>query len=276
LAVHYVAGLTDQELSGKVSRLRVAIGEQLRASPRVITLGVRPQMADYTRNERELLRAADVVFYPTARFVDLFATLGKETFPSVNCYRLRGDRLKQTALMHLLNVPHPRTRVYYGHRQKREIINSFVFPFIAKTPFGSSKSGQVFLVDGQEKLDLYNQHFNPAYIQEYVDADIELRVVVLNYHTLCGYWRKAPSGDFRADPALSEAWRMANLPTEVMTLARRIAWDAGLSDVAVEMLYDGSRCWVLELKFQYGKEIWPQAGEDRLKLIMEMIERGEL
>ncbi len=263
-------------MSGKVSRLRVAIGEQLKASPRVITLGVRPQMADYRSNERKLLRAADMVFYPTARFVDLFATLGKETFPSANCYRLRGDRLKQTALMHLLNVPHPRTRVYYGHKQKREILNGFVFPFIAKARFGSSRSGQVFLVDGKEKLDLYNQHFNPAYIQEYVDAEIELRVVVLNYHTLCGYWRKAGRDDFRADPALSEAWRMDNLPADATTLARRIAWDAGLSDVAVEMLYDGSRYWVLELNFRYGKEIWPQAAEDRLRLIMEMIERGEL
>ena len=104
----------------QLNRLRVAIGEQLKRCPHVITLGVRAQMADYTRGERELLLAAETVFYPTARFVDLFATLGKQTFPSSNCYRLAGNMLKQTALLRLLNVPHPRTRVYYGQKQKRE------------------------------------------------------------------------------------------------------------------------------------------------------------
>ena len=70
-----------------MGRLRVAIGEQLKECPQVITLGVRSQLADYDRGERELLRTADMIFYPTDRFVDLFATLGKETFPSISCYR---------------------------------------------------------------------------------------------------------------------------------------------------------------------------------------------
>ena len=63
-----------------MSRIRVAIGEQLKTCPQVITLGLRPQMADYTEQERRLLRTADMIFYPTDRYVDFFATLGKQTF----------------------------------------------------------------------------------------------------------------------------------------------------------------------------------------------------
>lgn len=259
-----------------MSRLRVAIGEQLKTSSHVVTLGVRPQLADYTRGERELLRAADTIFYPTARYVDLFATLGKETFPSANCYRLQGSRLKQTGLLRLLNVPHPRTRVYYGHKQKREILKDFAFPFVAKKPFSSAESGHVFLINDQEKLDWYNQYCNPAYIQEYVSADRELRVVVLNYRKLFGYWRKAAGGDPRDDPLHSEVWRMDDVPPIVGTLARKIALDAELSDVAVDILYDGSRYWILELKFQYSEEGWARSEKFRLKTIMQMIERGEL
>ncbi len=261
----------------QVSRLRVAIGEQLKLCPRVITLGARAQMADYTRDERELIRAADIVFYPTARFVDLFATLGKKTFPSSNCYRLVGDRLKQTALLRLLNVPHPRTRVYYGHKQKREILREFVFPLIAKRPFGSSKSGGHFLISDPEQLDWYNQQFNPAYIQEYLNAEQQLRVFVLNYNTTFGYWRKAVNSISKPDSLHTGMWRMDNVPGDVGSMAKQIAWDAGLSDVTLDMIYDGSRYWVLEfIFFQDGEESWPQVGKDRFEKIMEMIERGEL
>ncbi len=259
-----------------MSRLRVAIDVQLKKCPHVITLGVRRQMADYTRYERELIRAAEMVFYPTARFVDLFATVGKKTFPSTNCYRLHGDRLKQTSLLRLLNVPHPRTRVYYGHNQKKEILNDFVLPFVAKRPFGSSESGQVFFISDQTKLDWYNQHFNPAYIQEYLDKDQELRVAVLNYHTLFGFWRKASSGVPKTASPHSGVWLMDEVPPEAAIWARQVAWDAGLSDVVLEMIYDGSRYWVLELSFEYGEECWLQSGKDRFKMIMQMIESGEL
>ena len=259
-----------------MSGLRVAIDEQLKKCPHVITLGVRRQMADYTRYERELLRAAEMVFYPTARFVDLFATVGKKTFPSTNCYRLEGDRLKQTSLLRLLNVPHPRTRVYYGHKQKREILNDFVFPFVAKRPFGSSESGQVFFISDQMKLDWYNHHFNPAYIQEYLDTDQELRVAVLNYHTLFGYWRNPSSSDPKTDSPHSGVWLVDEVPPEAAIRARQVAWDADLSDVVLKMIYDGSRYWVLELSFEYGEESWLQFGKDRFKMIMQMIERGEL
>ena len=259
-----------------MNRLRVAIGDKLKTCPHVITLGVRPHISDYSREERELLRGADVVFYPTIRFVELFATLEKETFPSANCYRLQGDRLKQTTLLRMLNAPHPRTRVYYGYKQKLEILKDFVFPFVAKRPFGSSEKGQVFLIDDQEKLDFYNQHFNPAYIQEYVNAERELRVIVLNYHTMSGYWRKAVLGVPERYPAHNEAQQMDNLPPDVDTLARHVARTAGLSDVSLEVLYDGSHYWIVELNFLYGEETWPQVGQNRLQMVMEMIDRGEL
>jgi ribosomal protein S6--L-glutamate ligase len=242
----------------------------------VITLGVRGQLADYTASERELLRVADIIFFPTDRFFDLFATLGKETFPSANCYRLQGHRLKQTALLRLLDVPHPRTRVYYGHRQKKEILKDFAFPFVAKKPFGSSESGQVFLIPDPEKLDWYNQHFNPAYIQEYLEAEQELRVVVLNYHTLVCYWRKVASDVGKSDSPQTGVWRMDRVPSGVDTLARQIARAAGLSDVEVKIICGDNRYWVLELGFQYGEESWPQAAKDRFNRIMEMIERGKL
>ena len=259
-----------------MKRQRVAIGEQLKECPRVITLGERSQLTDYTRAERELLRTADMIFYPTDRFVDLFATLGKETFPSFNCYRLRGNRLKQTSLLRLLNAPHPQTRVYFGHKQKQEILQDFGFPLVAKQPRDASDGTYVFFVNHREKLDWYNQNFNPAYIQEYVAAEQQLRVVVLNYHTVFGYQRPLIREGFMDTSAPRGAWRPDKVDTEAVELAKNIAREGNLSDVAVDMVFDGSIYWVLELNFHYDESDPQQPGLDRTKLIIEMIEKGEL
>ena len=259
-----------------MSRIRVAIGEQLKTCPQIITLGLRPQMADYTEQERRLLRTADMIFYPTDRYVDFFATLGKETFPSVNCYRLRGNRLKHTALLRLLNVMHPRTRVYYGHKQKREILKEFTFPLVAKKARGAADGKQVFLINNRKKLGWYNKHFNPALIQEYVAPEKELRVIVLNCHTPFGYRRNVIGSDSKDSSSQQETWKTDDVDPEGVELAKLIARDANLSDVAVDMVFDGSRYWVLELYFLWDETDSHQAGPERVKLVSEMIDRGEL
>jgi ribosomal protein S6--L-glutamate ligase len=233
-------------------------------------------MADYTEQERRLLRTAHMIFYPTDRYVEIFATLGKETFPSVNCYKLRGNRLKHTALLRLLNVPHPRTRVYYGDKQKREILKEFVFPFVAKKAREAADGKQVFFINNRKQLDWYNQHFNPALIQEYVTPEKELRVIVLNCHAPFGYRRNVIKGDSTDSSSRKGTWKTADVEPEGVELARLIARDANLSDVAVDMVFDGGRYWVLELNFLWNEAGSHQTGPDRTKLIIEMIEKGEL
>jgi len=259
-----------------VSRLRVAIGEQLKSCPQVVTLGARSQIGDYPGKDLELLRTADIIFFPTPRFVDLFATLGKVTFPTINCYRLRGERLKQVALLHMLNVPYPRTRVYYGHKQKQKILEDFAFPLIAKKPRGSAAGKDVFLIEDRDTLERYNRKVNPAYIQEHVKPEIELRAVVINYDKVFGSYRRVDAGDFRGNSVHAGAWQTKDMPSEAITLAKKIARQGGLSDVTVEMIFDGSQFQVLELNFQYDEMGDVHPGQERFKTIMEMIERGEL
>ena len=233
-------------------------------------------MADYTEQERRLLRTADMIFYPTDRYVDFFATLGKQTFPSVNCYRLRGNRLKHTALLRLLNVTHPRTRVYYGHKQKRKIHKEFAFPFVAKKARGAADGKQVFLINNRKQLDWYNQHFNPALIQEYIASEKELRVIVLNCQTTFGYRRNVSWGDSMDSSSLEGTWKADDVDPEGLELAKIIARDADLSEVAVDMVFDGSRYYVLELNFLWDETDSQQTDHDQTKLIIEMIEKGEL
>ena len=131
---------------------------------------------------------------------------------------------------------------------------------MAKRPFDFSKSGQVFLVNDQAKLDWYNQHFNPSYIQEYVGVGQELRLIVLNYHTLFAYRRKGAPGLSKAGPYHSEVCRLDKISPNAVELAKKVAWDADLSDVTIDMIYDGSGYRVLDLSCQCCEEGWFQAG----------------
>ena len=259
-----------------MSKLLVAIGEQLRNCSQVITLGVRSQIGDYTERERELLRAADIIFYPTARFVDLFATLGKVTFPTVNCYRLRGERLKHVALLRMLKVSYPRTRVYYGEKQKQEILEDFALPVIAKKPRGSKAGKDVFLIEDNKKLEWYTRNFNPAFIQEHVLPQMELRVVVINYHKVFGSYRRVEGGDPRVNSEHVNEWQTEEMPAEAITMGKNIAQQGGLSDVTVEMIFDGRQFQVIELGFQDDEIGDFHPGQERFKTILEMIEKGEL
>ena len=259
-----------------MSRLRVAIGEHLRKCPEVITLGVLSQLGDYTEKQLELLRTAEIIFYPTDRFVDLFASMGKVTFPTVNCYRFRGDRLKQVALLRMLKVPYPRTRVYYGHKQKQKILEDFAFPLIAKKPIRSVAGRDVFLIEDSDKLERYNCKVNPAYIQELVPSEIGVRVSVINYKKVLGSWLRVAGGLCREDSLHTGDWRAEEVPSEAINLAKNLARQGDLSDVTVEMIFDGSQFQVVELSFQYDEMGILHPGQERLKTIIEMIERGEL
>ena len=259
-----------------MSKLRVAIGGHLENCSQVIILGVRSQISDYTREERELLRTADIIFFPTTKFADLFATLGKVTYPSVTCYRLRGERLKHVALLRMLKVPYPRTRVYYGQKQKQKILEDFAFPFIAKNPLSSPVGKDVFLIDNSTKLQWYSKKCNPAYIQKQVIPQMELRVAVINYQKVFGSYRWIVGEDSRASSDHGTEWQTKNMPSEAITLGKNIACQGSLSEVTVEMIFDGSQFQVVELTFPYGHTETLHPGHERFRTILEMIEGGEL
>jgi ribosomal protein S6--L-glutamate ligase len=173
----------------------VALEGRLRRCRNVVTLGVRPNFCDYGSEEREMIRTAETVYYPTVFYADLFNAAGKNTFPSYHTYKCVQDKIKQTALFELLGIPHPRTRVFYGNRQKAKIGDFFQFPFIAKIPRGSARGKGVYLIQNGGDLSAYCGRTAVAYIQEYLPIDRDMRVVVIGKRIAHAYWRIAPQGD---------------------------------------------------------------------------------
>jgi ribosomal protein S6--L-glutamate ligase len=254
----------------------IALEARLKNCKNVVTLGVRPNFSDYSRTEADLIRKAEKIYFPTTFYAELFDAVGKKTFPSYHNYKCVQDKIKQTALFNLLEIPHPRTRVFYGKRQKSSICEHFQFPFIAKVPRGSAMGRGVYLIRNREDLDSYISRSNVAYIQEYLPSDRDIRVVVIGDRVVHAYWRIAPSGEFRSNVAVGATISLDPVPKNVLDLAldtaQRCRWD----DVGIDIIEHDKNLYVLEANMKFGKEGFRKAGIDYIKLMESMIENGQI
>ncbi|MGD8345138.1 MAG: ATP-grasp domain-containing protein [Desulfobacterales bacterium] len=259
-----------------MSKEVIALEARLKKCQNVRTLGVRSNFSDYSPREAELIRRADKIYYPTPFYADLFDTIGKPTFPSYHTYKCVQDKIKQTALFELLDLPHPRTRVFYGKRQKRKILDHFAFPFIAKIPRGSALGRGVFLIQNDSELRDYLDQVTPAYIQEYLPIQQDIRVVVIGNRIIHAYWRIAPPNEYRSNLAVGGRVSLDNVPDAARDLALQVAQACRWDDVGIDVCEHNGRFYVLEANMKYGKEGFRQAGLDYHRLMESMIANEEI
>ena len=259
-----------------MSRKVIALEGRLRNCKNVRTLGVRPNFSDYSSREAELIRKADKIYYPTAFYADLFDAMGKATFPSYHTYKCIQDKIKQTALFELLDLPHPRTRVFYGKRQKKSILDHFSFPFIAKIARGSALGRGVYLIHNEKELRNYLELTGPAYVQTYLPIDRDIRVVVIGRRIVHAYWRVTPPDEFRSNVAVGGQISLKAVPEKARDLALQVARSCCWDDVGIDICEHKGRFYVLEANMKYGKEGFRQAGIDYHQLMESMIANEEI
>jgi ribosomal protein S6--L-glutamate ligase len=259
-----------------MSKEVIALEARLKNCKNVRTLGVRSNFSDYEPRDAELIRKANKIYYPTTFYADLFDTMGKQTFPSYHTYKCVQDKIKQTALFELLNLTHPRTRIFYGKRQKKSILNYFAFPFIAKIPRGSALGRGVYLIQDESQLQAYLEQVSPAYIQEYLPIDRDMRVVVIGNRIVHGYWRIAPPDEYRSNLAVGGRISLEDVPQGALDLALQVARACRWDDVGIDICEHNGRFYVLEANMKYGKEGFRKAGLDYHRLMESMIENEEI
>lgn len=254
----------------------VAFSHRFKECPGVILLPARPNVSDYSEEEKRRIREARKIFYPTWLYVDLFLTMGKTIFPSRETYVYSGDKIKQTALFQLLGIPHPRTRVYFGD-QKKEILKDFSLPFIAKIPRGSSMGQGVFLIRDKQGLERYLQGNSVAYIQEFLPLERDLRVILIKHEVVLAYWKVAPPGEFRNNLARGAAISFEGVPQEALTFAEQVAKKCNFDDVGLDLCHNKDTGWlVLEANMHYGLQGLKQKGMDIRLILRDMVIRGKI
>jgi ribosomal protein S6--L-glutamate ligase len=252
----------------------IALEKRLRDCPQVISLGVRPNFEDYDAHAQALIRNASKIYYPSAFYAELLDAMGKATFPSYHTYKFAQDKIKQTALFKLAGIPHPRTRVFYGPRQKSRITRYFEFPFIAKIPRGSAMGRGVYRIRNAAELADYCNREGPAYIQQYLPIQRDIRVVVIGGHVVHAYWRIAAAGDYRTNVAAGGRIELGGVPDGALRLARKTAQSCGWDDVGIDVCEHQGVFYVLEGNMKYGKEGFRKAGLDYRQVMSDLIERG--
>jgi ribosomal protein S6--L-glutamate ligase len=250
----------------------IALEARLRDCVNVRTLGVRTNFSDYNPEEAALIRHAKKIYYPTTFYAGLFDAMGKATFPSYHTYKCVQDKIMQTALFDLLELPHPRTRVFYGTRQKQTILDYFRFPFIAKIPRGSAMGRGVFLIQNRDDLDSYLEQTDAAYIQEYLPVNRDMRIVIIGHRIVHAYWRIATPNEFRTNVALGGTISLDPIPDNAQELARYTARACGWDDVGIDICEYRGQLYVLEGNMKYGKQGFRKAGIDWTKLMESLIE----
>lgn len=255
---------------------RVALGRQLSHCEQVITLGVRGNFLDYTPEERDLIRGASKIYFPTVLYAEGLAALGKPLFPSIHCYRHLGDKWKQTLLFQILQIPMPRTRLYFGKRAAKEILEEFSFPLVAKLPRGGARGEDVFLIQSRDELEDYLGGTHVAYIQQYVPLKRDLRVIVLGRRVVHAYWREAAPGEFRTNVTRGGRISSDPVPKEALDLGLQVAKRCGFDHVGLDLCEFGGRFVVLEANMAFGREGLRKAGLDYRNLLATMVQSGEI
>lgn len=258
------------------SSRHIALGARLKHSDHVATLGLKPNFQDYPEHEKRLIREAGKIYFPTAFYADLFNAMGKMTFPSFHTYKFAQDKIRQTAVFEMLEIPHPFTRTFYGKRQKKQILDHFSFPFIAKKARGSSKGRDVHLIEDPKSLSEYLEAENPAYIQEYLPVERDLRVVVIGKEVVLSYWKTPAGGNFRSNVSQGGAIRFDSVPVQAQQLALDTALKCGWDDVGIDIIEKNGTFSVLEANMKYGTEGFRKASIDYKSFLERLLIQGKI
>jgi ribosomal protein S6--L-glutamate ligase len=264
--------MSDAQMTRKI----IALESRLSSCRNVVTLGVKPNFTDYGKAEADLIQRADTIYYPSEFYAELFDVMGKKTFPSYHTYKCTQDKIKQNALFELLNIPHPRTRIFYGNRQKTSILDYFNFPFIAKIPRGSALGRGVYLINSPEDLRTYSNLTHVAYIQEYLPVRKDIRVVVVGSKVVLAYWRIASHDEFRCNISRGGTVDLSQVPDKALELALHTSQSCHWDDVGIDIIEHDQRFYVLEGNMKYGKEGFRRAGIAYDSMMEEMIEKREI
>jgi ribosomal protein S6--L-glutamate ligase len=253
---------------------RISLGKRLRRSS-IPCVGISPNFCDYLPEVAAEIESASRVCYPGPVYEEIFLSAGKDIFPR-NYYAFLGNKIAQTNFFQLLGIPHPKTRIYYGRNRIDRIEADFRYPFMAKVPVGSSQGLGVFLVHSREDLNGYLERQNPAYIQQYLPIDRDLRTVVIGGNVVHAYWRIHCESDFRNNVSRGGSISFEDVPVTAIDFAAEVVSRCRFDEVGLDIcLYEG-KYWVLEANMVYGLEGFKKKGMDIHEIIAELFDSGKI
>ena len=152
----------------------------------------------------------------------------------------------------------------------------FSFPFIAKVPRGSSMGRGVFLIENKNDLAQYCHQASPAYIQDYLKINRDIRVVIIGSKVVHAYWRITANDRFKTNIADGGSISLETVPQEAIELALHTSRSCRFDDVGIDILPYKGKYYIIEANMKYGREGFKKAGIDYIQLMENMIKEGTI
>ena len=139
------------------------------------------------------------------------------------------------------DIPIPQTYIYYDKDKADNFIEDTEYPKIIKKSYGPSNYGGYFVhkVDSKQEARnlLAQKKYNPAYFQDFVPMEADVRVMLIGHKPVCAFWRRAPEGEWLTNTSQGGSMDYMDVPKELLDLAVQVSKAANAEywacDVAV-------------------------------------------
>jgi glutathione synthase/RimK-type ligase-like ATP-grasp enzyme len=139
------------------------------------------------------------------------------------------------------DIPIPKTYIYYDKDKADNFIEDTEYPKIIKKSYGPSNYGGYFVhkVDSKQEARnlLAQKKYHPAYFQDFVPMEADVRVMLIGHKPVCAFWRRAPEGEWLTNTSQGGSMDYMDVPKELLDLAVSVSKAANAEywacDVAV-------------------------------------------
>lgn len=225
-------------------------------------------------DEHKKIQAADLCLFPENwQVTSLVYGHKKAIFPSIESIQLGYSKIEMTRALWTVCSEHvPKTRILGTSTTTiDEILNTFTFPFVAKTVRSSMGKG-VFLIHTKEEFLNYARNHDVLYVQEYIENYRDLRLCVIGDKVVNSYWRVNEDG-FHNNVAQGGEISFDNVPEAAIELVERTARSLNINHAGFDIIVTNDHLYILEFNTLFGNQGFQEQGLRVENFIFEYIKK---
>lgn len=204
--------------------------------------------------EKETIQKADTLWFPEYWQIHSLAYgMKKKIFPSLATYHIGHDKVEMTRVFQsVIPQHHPYTEITKNTAYERErILETFPFPFIAKTVRSSMGDG-VFYIESKEDFEKYANAHDTLYIQEYLPITKDLRIVWVGDEVIEAYWRISDGSSHLNNVSKGGSISYEDIPHEAIEFVKRVANMLGINHAGFDVAMVDNHPYLFEINVLFG------------------------
>lgn len=214
------------------------------------------------------------------------SVIKKPIFPDMNQYFAYNNKILQSNIFKLYNVPQVKTYITFKKSRALEIIKNIKYPFILKDAHGYGGL-HVHKIDNRNQAREYVEKiFSPCglrhdlatmrnyfYVEEFIKIEKDLRVIIIGNKVACAYWRSS-EGDWRHNIGLGGGANFEKIPKSALDFCVKFNKKMGYHWMAYDIFVQkNGKILMSEFACNFGIKAPTAAGYDIRKMQVEYIAR---